>query len=254
MSLDFRILELSTVDSTNEACRRHAESGAAAGLVVRADIQTGGRGRRGREWVSPAGNLYCSILLRPSRPANEAAALGFAAVAAVGDVVTELLPRAREVGHKWPNDLLVDGRKTSGLLLEAQSGPNGGLAWLVIGLGVNIVSHPPETRYPATDLCEMGAENVAPGELLAAFLSAFGPLLGAWELAGYQGIEAAWNKRALGIGREIEVVLDNATLRGRYRSLDKDGALVLELAGGGTRRISAGEIFFPGFNPAMAGT
>ncbi len=253
MSLAFRIEEVETIDSTNEACRARAEDGATEGLVIRADRQTGGRGRRGKVWESPRGNLYCSILLRPRRAGHEAATLGFAAVAALGNVAALLLPQERRIGHKWPNDLLIDGHKTSGLLLEARSGADGGLAWLVMGLGVNIACHPRDMPYPATDLLEMGAKPTKPGELLEMFLSAFKPLLEAWTRNGFPAIAPAWLERAVGIGQEIEIRLDRENLGGRFHALDPDGALVLELPSGATRRIAAGEVFFPNLEPALAG-
>src|SRR5690606_35009525 len=108
MSLAFRVEETPEIDSTNEACRRRALRGEPAGLVIRADLQTKGRGRRGRGWVSPPGNLYTSILLRPLRPMAEVATLGFVAVVALGDAIAPLPPPAVALRHKWPDDLLLD--------------------------------------------------------------------------------------------------------------------------------------------------
>src|SRR5689334_13605441 len=175
MSLAFRIEQVAEIDSTNEACRLRAAAGEAAGLVIRADRQTAGRGRRGRNWISPSGNLYASLLLRPSRPVSESAALGFAAVTAIGDVAEALLPATATVQHKWPNDLLINGRKASGLLLEAQPG------FLVLGIGVNILSHPAGTPYPATDLAAEGAAPITAQSLLERFLKSFAPLYEVWE-------------------------------------------------------------------------
>jgi BirA family transcriptional regulator, biotin operon repressor / biotin---[acetyl-CoA-carboxylase] ligase len=239
MSLAFRIEQVAEIDSTNEACRLRALAGEGDGLVIRADRQTAGRGRRGRSWTSPAGNLYASLLLRPSRPTAEAAALGFAAVTAMGDVAQALLPRAAEVRHKWPNDLLINGRKTSGLLLEAQPG------FVVLGIGVNIASHPADMPYPATDLLAEGAAPIAPQALLERFLAAFGPLYETWEADGFSALLPAWRRRAAGLGAPIEVRLERETLSGTFRELEPDGTLCLVLSDGTERRIAAGDVYFP---------
>lgn len=239
MSLSFRIEQVAEIDSTNEACRLRALVGEAAGLVIRADRQTAGRGRRGRSWTSPAGNLYASILLRPQRPVSEAAALGFAAVTAIGDVAEALLPPGARVEHKWPNDLLIAGAKASGILLEAQPG------FVVLGIGVNIASHPADTPYPATDLVTAGAAPIAPQALLERLLAAFAPLYDRWERDGFAALVPAWLRRAAGLGVTIEVRLERETLAGTFLDLEPDGALRLGLSDGTERRIAAGDVYFP---------
>ena len=239
MSLSFRIEQVAEIDSTNDACRLRALAGEGAGLVIRADRQTSGRGRRGRTWTSPAGNLYASILLRPARATSEAAALGFAAVTAIGDVVEALLPPGAGVRHKWPNDLLINGRKASGLLLEAQPG------FVVLGIGVNLASHPADTPYPATDLVAEGAKPIAPQALLERFLATFAPLYETWEAQGFAPLLPAWRARAAGLGGTIEVRLERETLAGTFQDLEADGTLRLALADGTERRIAAGDVYFP---------
>jgi BirA family biotin operon repressor/biotin-[acetyl-CoA-carboxylase] ligase len=239
MSLSFRIEQVTEIDSTNEACRLRALAGEAAGLVIRADRQTAGRGRRGRTWTSPQGNLYTSILLRPGRPASEAAALGFAAVTAIGDTAAALLPPGTPVRHKWPNDLLIHGGKASGILLEAQPG------FVVLGIGVNIASHPPDTPYPATDLIASGAAPIGAQALLERLLSAFAPLYELWERAGFAALLPAWRRRAAGLGETIEVRLERETLTGTFRDLEPDGTLRLGLSDGTERCIAAGDVYFP---------
>lgn len=239
MSLAFRIEQVAEIDSTNEACRLRALAGESAGLVIRADCQTAGRGRRGRTWTSPAGNLYASLLLRPERAPSEAAALGFAAVMAIGDVAERLLPAGATVQHKWPNDLLVNGRKTSGILLEAQPG------FLTLGIGVNLASHPADTPYPATDLVTEGAAPIAPQALLERLLAAFVPLYERWETEGFAALLSTWRRRAAGLGTHIKVRLERETLTGVFRGLDPDGTLRLALSDGTERRIAAGDVYFP---------
>ena len=239
MSLSFRIEQVAEIDSTNESCRLRALAGEAAGLVIRADRQTAGRGRRGRNWSSPPGNLYTSILLRPQRLASEAAALGFAAVMAIGDVAEALLSPGTQVQHKWPNDLLIKGSKASGILLEAQPG------FVVLGIGVNIASHPADTPYPATDLVAAGAAPIAPQALLERLLTAFAPLYESWERASFAVLLPAWRRRAAGLGGPIEVRLERETLTGTFRDLEPDGTLRLTLSDGTERRIAAGDVYLP---------
>jgi BirA family transcriptional regulator, biotin operon repressor / biotin---[acetyl-CoA-carboxylase] ligase len=239
MSLSFRIEQVAEIDSTNEACRLRALAGEAAGLVIRADRQSAGRGRRGRNWSSPQGNLYTSILLRPQRPASEAAALGFAAVMAIGDVAEALLPSGTLVQHKWPNDLLIDGSKASGILLEAQPG------FVVLGIGVNVASHPADTPYPATNLIAAGAAAITPQALLERLLTALAPLYERWERAGFATLLPAWRRRAAGLGQPIEVRLERETLTGTFRDLEPDGTLRLTLSDGTERRIAAGDVYLP---------
>jgi BirA family biotin operon repressor/biotin-[acetyl-CoA-carboxylase] ligase len=239
MSLAFRTEQATEIDSTNEACRLRALAGEAAGLVIRADRQTAGRGRRGRSWSSPKGNLYASLLLRPDRPVSEAAALGFAAVTAIGDVAEALLPGQAQVRHKWPNDLLINERKVSGILLETQPG------FLVLGIGVNIASHPADTPYPATDLVAEGAAPLSPQALLERVLGAFAPLYDRWEAEGFAALLPAWRRRAAGLGAPVDVRLEREILSGIFKDLEPDGTLRLALADGTERRIAAGDVYFP---------
>src|SRR5262249_47981168 len=134
----YELASFDDIDSTNEEARRRAGAGARGPLWIWAQRQTAGRGRRGRAWESPLGNLSCTLLFAPHATAAAAARLSFVASLAVRDLVAELLPDA-EVKVKWPNDVLLDGRKTSGILLEsAGETGSGDLPWLAVGIGVNL--------------------------------------------------------------------------------------------------------------------
>jgi BirA family biotin operon repressor/biotin-[acetyl-CoA-carboxylase] ligase len=248
MSLQFHVEHYDLVDSTNDLARDRALAGAAAGLVIRADRQNAGRGRRGRSWASPPGNLYCSLVLRPGQSPAAIATLSFVTVIALGDVLVDLLPD-RAVQHKWPNDLLVEGCKISGILLESASASSQPLAALVIGLGVNIVSHPDQTLYPVTDLAEQGAA-ISAADLLDRFLQRFARHYDVWQRGGFVAVLPAWRQRAIGIGSDIVVRLETETLTGRFVDLDTDGTLQLAMADGAVRRIAAGDIFLPGMMAA----
>jgi len=242
MSLQFHVENYDLVGSTNDLARERAEAGALAGLVIRADRQDAARGRRGRSWSAPPGNLYCSMVLRPQQPTAVIATLSFVTVTALGDVLAELLPQ-RAVRHKWPNDLLVEGCKISGILLESAGATSTERPALVIGLGVNIISHPDQTLYPVTDIVAQGGTAISATDLLDRFLARFAHHYDAWEQGGFPAILPAWRARAIGIGSEIVVRLDTETLTGKFTDIDADGTLLLEQSGSGTRRIAAGDIF-----------
>lgn len=230
------------IDSTNEEARRLLREGAEAGTVVWARTQDRGRGRRGRCWVSPPGNLYCSILLRPDCPPVQAAQLGFVAALALGDAVGPGLPDPGALRFKWPNDVLIGGRKCAGILLESEMGKEGRAAWVVIGIGVNIRSAPAETEYPATALVNEGFAEIAPEALLNSLCDAFFEHARVWAGKGFGPIRAAWVERAENRGKEIRVRLNDSSLTGRFADLDADGALLLETAEG-LRRVTAGDVF-----------
>ena len=238
----FHLIGYRTIGSTNDEAKRLARIGAPHGVVVSATRQTSGRGRRGRRWESPPGNLYASLLLRPRCRAAAAAQLGFAAAVAIAEAATKLAPGV-ELRCKWPNDVLAGGKKVAGVLLESEiTGAGDVPAFVVIGCGVNLAVPPTFTPYPATSLAQEGAPIVAPSLLLAAFVRQFGERYRIWQEQGFGPIREAWLARAVGLGQEVEVRLERDTLRGCFIDLDEDGALLLGGAAG-RRRIAAGDVF-----------
>ena len=229
----WRLVALQSVGSTNDEAARLADNGASEGTVVWAREQVGGRGRRGRRWASPAGNLYCSAVLRPDCPAPRAAELGFVAALAVADIV----PPERTVRVKWPNDVLVDGGKVAGILPESAIGEDGKAQHVVMGIGVNVGFAPtlPEMRYPAAML---GGTVESVLEKLAAALAV---RLDQWRRAGFEAIRSAWLAKAGPIGLDVDVKLGEELVRGRFAGIDGDGALLLETPAG-RRKIVAGEL------------
>lgn len=238
----YRLIRFETIGSTNDEAKHLAYAGAQEGTLVWAEAQSAGRGRRGRAWLSPPGNLYLSLLLRPDGPAPIAAQLGFVASLALADAIEPILPPGHALRLKWPNDVLLDGRKLAGLLLESETAAGEGVAFVVIGIGVNLAAAPAETEFPATSLAAAGLPGVAPGVLLEAFAHHFEGRYRNWRAEGFAAVRAAWLARASGIGEPVRVRLDRATLFGRFLDLDDEGALLLEAADG-RRRIAAGEIF-----------
>jgi BirA family biotin operon repressor/biotin-[acetyl-CoA-carboxylase] ligase len=228
-----------SIDSTSNRLKELARGGAAEWTVVLADVQTGGRGREGRTWVSPPGGLYLSVLLRPRL--EKVGLLPLVAGVAVADAAGELGVRTE---LKWPNDVLASGRKLAGILSEAASGP-GGVEWVALGIGVNVsqdpASLPPGMREHVTSLAAEGA--LVPVRAVAAAVLAR-------LAAGYDALRkdpgavvSAWRSRAADWwGSEVDVRAGGAALRGRLLEIDGEGALVLGLAGGERRRLLSGEV------------
>lgn len=242
----YRLVALESVSSTNDEARRLAEDGADDGTLVWAREQTKGRGRQGRAWQSPPGNLFCSLVLRPECSVARAAELGFVAAVAVGEAVGAVAPPMIEVRYKWPNDVLFNGRKGVGILLESKLTPDGRLDWLVLGVGVNVKSFPEDTPYPTTSLQFEGAPpSLTAAELLEAFARYFLSGANTWLEEGLEPIRKRYLSHVKGLGEEIEVRLPNETLRGTFEALDETGALVLKTADGERRMITAGDVHFP---------
>jgi len=230
------------IDSTNEEARRMAGAGEPGPVWITADRQSAGRGRRGRAWDSPSGNLAATLLLRPGKPPGEAAQLSFVAALAASDMVQSYAAQAR-IAVKWPNDILADDRKIAGILLESASG-GGRLDWLAVGIGVNLAEHPEGTEFPATSLAALG-EPVPPSrDALARLASSWAKWYDVWSARGFGDIRDAWLARAAHIGGRIRARLQNEETTGVFEGIDETGALILRETGGRTRLIAAGEVFF----------
>ena len=227
------LVALESVGSTNDEATRLADTGALEGTVVWAREQSGGRGRRGRNWASPVGNLYSSTILRPGCMAPQAAELGFVAALAVGDLV----PADRSVRLKWPNDVLVDGGKVAGILLESAIGQDGHVEHVVAGIGVNVAFAPqlPEMRYPGAALG--GTVEAA----LEGLTRALATRLAQWRCEGFETVRREWLAKAGPLGAEVDVRLGEGLVRGRFAGLDQEGALLLDTAEG-PRKIVSGEL------------
>jgi BirA family biotin operon repressor/biotin-[acetyl-CoA-carboxylase] ligase len=245
----YRLVALDSIDSTNEEARRRIAAapleGIPEGTLIWAAEQTAGRGRRGRSWSSPRGNLYLSLVLEPACAPGTAAQLGFVAAVALAETLAGLLPGPDRVRLKWPNDVLVDGAKVSGILLEAVSTTAGRLDTLILGVGVNLQSRPDAGLYRTISLREAGGVT-DPADLLERFAERLLAWYDIWRREGFAPLRAAWLDRAAGIGQTIEVRLDHETLVGRFATLDETGALALDLPDDGRRLVAAGDVFFPG--------
>lgn len=226
------------IGSTSEEARRLAEAGAPDGTIVWAREQTAGRGRHGREWTSPPGNLYLSILFRPSCRVAEAPQIGFVVGVAMASAIRELT--GVPVSLKWPNDLVHDGKKLSGILLDSAGDGDDGVSWVVAGIGVN-VAVTPDALPEAANLQSIGAE-VEVEALLEAFLAKLMPLRDEWRRDGFAPVRFRWSELAFDFGTLISVKLPNGTIEGQFEGIDAAGNLAVRY-GGRLHYVAAGDVF-----------
>jgi BirA family biotin operon repressor/biotin-[acetyl-CoA-carboxylase] ligase len=257
------IEHLAAVGSTNDHLKKRARAGAPAWTVVVADTQTAGRGRQGRRWASPPGNLYLSVLLRPDPPAARWSVLPLLAGVAVAEALAE---EGLETRLKWPNDIVAGaaatsglvgcaaatsglvgcGRKLGGILAEAASSAEG-LESVVIGIGVNVAVRPadlpPEVASSVTSIADELGHGVDRLVVAAAVLARLRVWYHALARDGPRVVQAAWRARALPWwGRAVEARSGERHLRGIARDLDEGGALILELEDGTRAVLHSGEV------------
>lgn len=237
----YGLKEFDEIDSTNEEARRLAARGESGPLWISAGRQTAGRGRRGRSWVSPTGNLSATLLLAPRKPASECAQLSFAAALAASDAVASF---GADTRVKWPNDVLVNGAKIAGILLESASQGGADPAWLAIGIGINLKQHPSDTEFPATSLPAQGFATPEPRDGLLHLAASFAGWYELWRADGFSPIRDAWLARAAGLGTRIRARLQNEETMGIFEGIDANGALLLRETQDRVRVIAAGEVFF----------
>ncbi|MBW8726257.1 MAG: biotin--[acetyl-CoA-carboxylase] ligase [Inquilinus limosus] len=229
-----------SVGSTNDEARALAVAGAPHGTIVSARRQDAARGRRGRAWSAPEGNLYCSAILRPQVPFSRAGELTFVVGVAVADAVAGF---GLEPKLKWPNDVQIAGAKMCGILLEAAVAPDKTVDWIVAGIGVNVAHHPALADYNATSLHAAGAQEATVEALLERLAAALDRRLAEWRAGGFDATRAAWLERAVGLGARIKVRLETETLEGVFEQIDPSGALILR-TDTGRHSITAGDVFF----------
>ena len=214
------------------------------------DQQTGGRGRQGRVWSSPVGNLYASLALIDPCDMRYSPQLGFVAGLAAHQALSALHPFGVRLQLKWPNDLLLDGAKLSGQLVEGRSFAEH--LFVVIGIGINLSQHPDDTPYPATDLAGKGVQ-LDVGTVLMSLCERFDRLLSVWDRGhGFAAIRTQWLEHAAYLDKAIEIRTERGVVSGRFSGLDADGRLLLQThtqplqseQGQGLTTIEAGD-FYP---------
>jgi len=256
----YRLRSFETVGSTNAEAMAAARAGDPGGCWFVSAHQTAGRGRRGRPWATAAGNMAASLLVvMPNQPAN-AATLGFVAGLALDEALRAVAPdlvfrigldgvegsgagRRDRLRLKWPNDVLLDGAKLAGILLEAEPLPDNRLA-VVIGIGVNVVAAPEGLPYPATALAELGV-GIDAFRLFEALSDAWASVARVWnEGRGFKSVRRLWLDRAAGLGETVAVRVGEQVFSGVFETIDEEGRLVIRSPEGLVRTIAAGEVHF----------
>jgi BirA family biotin operon repressor/biotin-[acetyl-CoA-carboxylase] ligase len=227
------IHRLAAVGSTMDEARILAEAGALHGTAVMARIQTGGRGRSGRQWLSPAGNLYVTFVLRPGDEARRAPELGFVCALALAEAVDGLIGPGTAL--KWPNDVLLGGAKLAGILLERLAD-----GAVLAGIGVNVALQPEGMPYPVTSLLAHGSQ-AGPDEVLDALAARLHAGWAAWQADGFGPVLARWRERGPAPGAALRVRLESGIVTGAFAGLGTDGSLQLETADG-RRTLVAGDV------------
>jgi BirA family biotin operon repressor/biotin-[acetyl-CoA-carboxylase] ligase len=256
----YRLVGFDSTGSTNSEALAAAAAGDPGGLWFAARQQTAGRGRRGRPWSSPYGNLAASLLAVPDADPAIGATLGFVAGVALNRALAEIVPRAlvrigldgadgttggdsARIALKWPNDVLVDGAKLAGILLEAQKRPDGRHA-IVIGIGVNVVKAPEGLPYPATSLADLGVTRTAEA-VFEALSEAWVDSFSLWrDGQGVADVLADWRRAAAGIGARVAVALSDGVVRGTFETVDETGRLLLRGEDKSLIAITAGDVHF----------
>ncbi|MES2983671.1 MAG: biotin--[acetyl-CoA-carboxylase] ligase [Pseudomonadota bacterium] len=243
---DYHLLSYDVLDSTNAEAKRLAGGGASHGAVIWAKRQTAGRGRLGREWISAEGNLYVTVLLSPERDLATCSQLSFVAATAVAETLEAILPDANLVACKWPNDVLVGGKKIAGILLESFTTMDGSTArqWLAVGVGINVDSFPEHVMFPATCLRDCGVELISAKIVLSRFIHNFIHRYDQWAALGFEAIEKDWSARAHHLGKPVEVIVGDTAIEGIFEGIDSAGRMLLRDKTRAIQGITAGDVFF----------
>ncbi|GBD44531.1 Bifunctional ligase/repressor BirA [bacterium HR40] len=243
-SVAWRLERYDSVDSTNDLVLARAAAGEPEGLAVLAAEQRRGRGRHGRSWASPPGNLYLTLLLRPRKPAQELASLSLVVGLALRQAVAAATHGAMAVRLKWPNDLLVGGQKLAGILLELAATP-GDRPAVAAGIGLNIRTCPQLPDRQAVALAHFLSSPPPAEELARRTLACFEPLYARWHEQGFAPLRDAWLAAAHGLGEEVRLRLGDRQVAGVFLGIDDAGRLLLATEAG-PELFDAGELFFPG--------
>ena len=251
----YRLHHHASLGSTNEEALALGRAGDPGRLWIVADRQTAGRGRVGRDWSSPPGNHYATLLLVDPCAPRSAPQLGFVAGVALARALVALVGAGRGIAIKWPNDMLCGGAKLAGILVEGSSIPSAprspGFS-AVLGFGVNCVSHPTHLSYPATHLGLLAGEAGTRDALFAALSASTVEALALWDRGrNFAGIRRAWLDHALPQGVTLAVTRQGATQLGTFKTVDDDGRLILE-TDSGCLTVEAGDVFLADRETAAA--
>ena len=236
----WRLTVFETLPSTSELVRQRAAEGEPAGLAVMARQQAQGRGSFGRSWSSPAGNLYISMLLRPEGRLAEGGLWSLLSAVALADAVAGVLPDPAALRLKWPNDLMLNGGKLAGILLDSTAGADGRLASIVIGIGLNIATRPDMPDRITACLADV-APPPPPETMAERLLDSLGRWITIQARDGFAPIRAAWLARSHPTGTPMRLRHGTTDLDGAFAGIADDGSILLDIAGT-TRAFAAGEV------------
>lgn len=237
----FRLQIHEALPSTSDLVIRLAEAGEPEGLAVLALRQTAGRGTQGRVWQGPSGNMYMSVLLRPAEPLRFASQWSLLAVVAAADALAPYLPDPAALGVKWPNDLMLGGAKSAGILTEIAADDAGGIAWVVIGIGVNLAVAPEVPGRTTACLAGLGITPPSPERFATELLAAIDRRRGERLAHGFAPLRAAWLARGPAIGTHLAIRRQGAEIAGRFAGLAEDGSLLLD-TGERIETLTSGEV------------
>lgn len=228
-----RIVIYDVVDSTMDEARRLLQDGVDLETIVLAKSQDGGRGRQGRSWISPAGNLFMSLITR------DVAATQLSQFALLwGEVVRRVVSSytKAQVQCKWPNDVLINGNKVGGILIERHGSA------LIVGVGINIEYHPQDVQFPATCLKEHSQENISPEGVARKIWDCYLELRGQWEQKGFGQIRNLWLQSAWKLKDEINIRQNDGSVVGIFEAIDETGAILLKDAAGAIKKLYVGDL------------
>ena len=232
------------LDSTNTYARQLAEDGAREGEIVIAEAQTQGRGRLGRRWQSPPfANLYFSVILRPQLPPAQAPQITLTAAVALAETIASLIAQPATI--KWPNDILVHGKKLAGILTEASCDAQR-VHYVILGIGVNlnyrVAAMPDEIRAHATSMAELTGQSLHRESFLRRLIQGLDRCYGELEESGFAQLAPRWEAHFGLRGKRVRVKLLDQIVTGRAIGIDKEGALLIEDERGARQRVLAGDV------------
>lgn len=238
----YNVLIFDTIDSTSEEAKRIAARGQKGNYLIWSKAQTNGRGKGNRRWVSEPGNLYLSLLLQDHFPILKASQIIFVAAVALGDAIKFL--SGHNVEYKWPNDIMLNGAKIAGILIESKfTATKKTVDWIVCGIGVNIISYPSEIESPYKISSILNEKIVLrDDDLLAKFMEYFSDYLDKWSISGNEFIQGKWMDNAYKLGREIIINVSEGEVSGIMRGINKNGSIMIEDTDGRIFTYSSGEI------------
>lgn len=226
------------VNSTMDVARLQLSHG----NVIWAKSQTAGRGRQERPWDSQRGNLFCSFVIQPKISSLRAGEIAFVSALSVGKALDYFLPDSELLSYKWPNDILLHKKKVAGILLEIEE------PFIIIGIGINIISHPKGMPYPVTSLGEFCPQPADCETLLEKLVECFQGKLELWSKKGFSPIREEWLARASCLGKEIILKSrspsDKSAEQGLFYDISQQGSLLLKLPDGIIKVYHTGDVFF----------